>query len=260
MKRTFLTYDKPLLTCMVQANNPDRIKELVAKALPEGAEAFGMQVCRLKPEYRCEAVYRDIFACTGDKPVYVTNYRHESNKGKDDETLAGELITLAECGATIIDVMGDYYDYRADHYDLTDGELTMDPTAIRKQMELIEALHAKGAEVLMSSHVMKYRPAESVIDIAMEHKKRGADISKIVTSATTMDEQIENLRIANMLKKELDIPFLFLSGGPFSTISRRLGGAIGNCMTLCVYEHDEFSTKAQPLLRDMKLIRDSLGF
>jgi hypothetical protein len=31
-------------------------------------------------------------------------------------------------------------------------------------------------------------------------------------------------------------------------------------MTLCVYEQDEFSTKAQPLLRDMKLIRDSLGF
>jgi 3-dehydroquinate dehydratase len=94
----------------------------------------------------------------------------------------------------------------------------------------------------------------------MEHKKRGADISKIVTAATTMEEQIENLRIVNMLKKELDIPFLFLSGGPYCTIARRLGGAIGNCMTLCVYEHDEFSTKAQPLLKDMKLIRDSLGF
>ena len=253
MKRTFLSYEKPLLTCMVQADTPDRIKELVAKSLPEGAEAFGMQACRLKPEYRCEAVYRDIFSCTGDKPVYVTNYRSGSNQGKDDTELAGELITLAECGATVIDVMGDYFDR-------TVGELTVNEDAVKKQMQLIERIHAMGAEVLMSSHVLKYTPAERVLEIAMEHKKRGADISKIVTSATTMEEQIENLRIANMLKKELDIPFLFLSGGPYSTISRRLGGAIGNCMTLCVYEHDEFSTKAQPLLRDMKLIRDSLGF
>ena len=38
MKRTFLSYEKPLLTCMVQADTPDRIKELVAKSLPEGAE------------------------------------------------------------------------------------------------------------------------------------------------------------------------------------------------------------------------------
>ena len=44
MKRTFLNYEKPLLTCMVQADTPERIKELVEKSLPEGAEAFGMQV------------------------------------------------------------------------------------------------------------------------------------------------------------------------------------------------------------------------
>ena len=42
-KPTFLTYDKPLLTCMVQADNPERIRELITLARPEGAEAFGMQ-------------------------------------------------------------------------------------------------------------------------------------------------------------------------------------------------------------------------
>ena len=34
MKRTFLEYDKPLLTTMVQADNPDRIKELIDKYIP----------------------------------------------------------------------------------------------------------------------------------------------------------------------------------------------------------------------------------
>ncbi len=95
------------------------------------------------------------------------------------------------------------------------------------------------------------------MEIALEHKRRGADISKIVTGAQNMTEQIENLRIINMLKENLGIPFLFLSGGECH-LSRRIGGALGNCMSLCVYEHDEFSTKAQPLLRDMKIIRDCL--
>ena len=253
MKRTFLNYEKPLLTCMVQADTPERIKELVEKSLPEGAEAFGMQVCKLKPEYRCERVYREIFNCTGDKPVYATNYRWGSNNSKDDDTLAGELLTLTECGATILDVMGDYFDR-------TDGELTVNEAAVKKQMKLIDSLHAKGAEVLMSSHVLRFTPAERVLEIAMEHKKRGADISKIVTAGTTMAEEIENLRIIDLLKRELGIPFLFLSGGEYCSIARRLGGAIGNCMSLCVYEQDEFSTKTQPLLADMKRIRDDLGF
>ena len=39
---------------------------------------------------------------------------------------------------------------------------------------------------------------------------RGADVSKIVTDANDMEQQIENLRITNLLKKELGIPFLLL--------------------------------------------------
>ena len=94
----------------------------------------------------------------------------------------------------------------------------------------------------------------------MEHKRRGADICKIVTAANTVEEEIENLRIANMLKKELGIPFLYLAGGENHTILRRLGTKLGACMALCVVEHDECATKAQPLLSHMKKIRDELEF
>ena len=127
-------------------------------------------------------------------------------------------------------------------------------------MALIDRLHAAGAEVLMSSHVCKYTPAERVMEIAMEHKRRGADISKIVTAANTVEEELENLRIANMLKERLGIPFLYLAGGENHTILRRLGGKLGACMSLCVVEHDECATKAQPLLSHMKKIRDELEF
>ena len=107
----------------------------------------------------------------------------------------------------------------------------------------------------MSSHVLKYTPAQRVLEIAREHQKRGADICKIVTGAEDMAQQIENLRILDLLKKELDIPFLYLAGGE-CRILRRIGASMGSCMSLCVYEHDALATPSQPLLRDMKRIRD----
>ena len=249
-KKSFLSYEKPLLTSMVQASNPDRIKALIDASIPEGAEAIGMQFCKLKAEYRNEKTYRELFAYT-DLPIYVTNYRnHISNIGKSDDVLAAELIELAECGATLCDVMGDYFD-------ACEGELTMNEDAIKKQMRLIDELHGRGAEVLMSSHVLKFTPAERVLEIAREHERRGADICKIVTGAENTEQQIENLRIINLLKENLKIPFLFLASGECH-ILRRIGGSLGCCMYLCVHEYDELATKSQPLLRDMKILRELL--
>ena len=249
--KTFLTYERPLLTCMVQADNPDRIKELIDLSLPEGAEAFGMQFCQMKKEYRNKKTYSELFEYASPLPVYVTNYRNRiSNAGKSDDVLAAELVEFAECGATLCDVMGDYFDH-------CEGELTMKEEAVKKQMKLIDELHKRGAEVLMSSHVLKFTPAERVLQIALEHQRRGADICKIVTGAENTEQQIENLRIINLLKENLKIPFLFLSGGECH-IMRRIGGLLGCCMYLCVREYDEYATKAQPLLHDIKIIRDIL--
>lgn len=249
MKKTFLEYDRATLTTMVQADNPERIKELIDKSTPEGAEAFGMQLCRMKKEYRNKEIYRDIFSYSG-KPVYVTNYRFGENEGKSDDVLAEELLELADSGATLCDVMGDLFDKQPD-------EVAVDDSAIEKQIKFIYNLHNKGAEVLMSSHIYKYTPAERVLEIALEHQRRGADISKIVTGADTMEQQIENLKIVNLLKENLKIPFLFLAGGECH-ILRRIGGELGCCMYLCVHEYDELATPTQPLLKNVKAIRDNM--
>ena len=252
MERTFFGHDKSVLTTMIQAKTPERIKELIDKSVPEGAEAFGMQFEQLMPEYRTKEVYKDLFAYAKDKPVYVTNYRHTSNEGKTDDMLAEELVEFADCGADLCDVMGDYFDRQPD-------EVAVSKTAIEKQKELIRKIHDKGAKVLMSSHVFKYTPAERVLEIALEHQKRGADICKIVTGADTMEQQLENLKIINMLKENLKIPFLFLCCGECK-ILRRISGEIGNCMYLCVQEYDELATPAQPLLKDVKIIRNTMTY
>ncbi len=252
MKKSFLNHSNPLLTVMLQCRTPEVAISRIRNANCLCADAFGLQVESLKPEHHNTDTYRRILAEMKDKPCYVTNYRKGNNSGKTDEELAEGLLELADCGATLIDVIGDMFCMHPE-------ELTDNAEAIQKQMELIDTLHRKGAEVLMSSHLCKYAPAERVLEIALEQKRRGADIIKIVTAANNMEQQIENLSITNLLKRELGAPFLFLSGGECS-LHRRLGIKLGCCMSLCVYEHNEFSTVHQPLLSTMKKIRDEIDF
>ena len=246
----FFNGKKAVLCAMVQGKTPERIKELMDSCKSEGAEAFGMQFEQLLPEYKTDEILKGLFEYAKDLPVYFTNYRFGTNEGKSDEVLANELVHLAELGGSLADMMGDYFDK-------TDGELTMNGDAVKKQKALIEKLHSTGAKVLMSSHVLKFTPAERVLEIALEHQRRGADISKIVTFANNTAQEMENLRIVTLLKERLDIPFLFLAGGE-CRILRRIGGELGCCTYLCVHEYDEVATNTQPLLKNVKAIRDNL--
>lgn len=261
MKRSFLNAPKPLLTVMIPGETQDVLLNRIQDPRCRDADAFGLQVEALMPAYQNADIYQRLFAEMDDKPCYVTYYRHAHNSGKTDEEIADGIVTLAKSGATLCDVMGDLFCKHPE-------ELTEDPEAVKKQMWLIEQLHALGAEVVMSSHlfkrtpadrVCKFLPAERVLEIAQEQKRRGVDIVKIVTGADTMQQQIENLRITDLLKRELGAPFLFLTTGECQ-IHRRIGMTLGCCMSLCVNEHDFFSTPTQPLLQTMKTIRDHLDF
>ena len=252
MRNSFLNQQKPMLTVMLQCETPETAIGRIRNANCLGADAYGLQVESLRPEYHNPDTYKRIFREMKGRPCYVTNYRSKSNSGKTDEELAEGLITLAQCGASLCDVVGDLFCRHPE-------ELTDDPKAIDRQRKLIDTLHENGADVLMSSHIMKYTPAERVLEVALEQKSRGADIIKIVTKADDMAQQIENLRITDLLKRELGAPFLFLSGGECK-LHRRLGITLGCCMALCVYEHDALSTANQPLLQTMKTVRDQLDF
>ena len=238
---------------MVQAPSVDETCLLIRNASYDGADAWGIQIENLKPEDQTEANIRTIVSCTGNKPIYATNYRGGKNTGRSDEALAEGLKQLVRCGVTLVDVMGDYYDP-------TPGELTEDPAAIGKQMKLIDEIHAMGGEVLMSSHVCKFIPAEEVLRIARAHEARGADICKIVTAANSEEEELENLRIITLLKQELHIPFLFLCGGSHCKRHRQLGPLFGCCMWLTVGIYDRYATPMQPLTHAMRTLADTLSY
>ena len=160
---------------------------------------------------------------------------------------------LAKCGATLCDVIGDLWQCGAP------CQMAHDENAIKKQMELIDKIHAAGAEVILSAHVHKVISAEKVLEIAREQKRRGADVCKIVTWADDREGEVENLRITTLLKKELDIPFLYLAGGE-SKILRRIGPMFGSCMWLCVDERNENSAPLQPDFSQIKAVKQNFDY
>lgn len=250
MKKSFFGNDKAVLTAMVQAHDPIRIKHLMDISFLGGAEAFGIQFEQFCPEYRTAEVYDDLASYSSAKglPTYVTNYRYGHNTGKSDDVLAEEMVEIAGHGFDLCDVMCDLYDPHPD-------EVATDEAAIAKQEALIGRIHEKGAKVLMSAHTHKYMDTDTVVKIALEQQRRGADISKIVIQADTLEQQLESLKTITILKEKLDIPFLFLCGGSCGLL-RRVGGELGCVMYLCVPEYDELATTLQPLLSDVKVIRD----
>lgn len=252
MKNSFLNYKKPMLTCMIKHTaSPDECIAEIGRAHTAGAEAFGIQLEGMPREYHKPEIIRRIFEATGDKPLYVTNYRHSCNEQLSYDEVIDELIEFAEYGATLCDIAGDSFCKDPD-------ELTYNSEAVEKQLRAVEALHSRGAEVIISSHINRYVSAGNVLETALEHKKRGADISKIVTHGNSMEEQAENLKITAMLKEKLGIPFLYLSGGECCRIHRRVGILMGCCMSLCVC--DDNPENPQPYIDDQRNIRDNMKF
>ncbi len=250
-KLSFLGHERPLLVDMIIVETPTQAINNIRNAIYDGADAFGMQMERLRPEFRTEEILKKLTAYMGKRPLYLTNYRGAYNKEMTDEERMEELMLGIRCGATLVDLTGDTFDQTA-------GELTKNPTAIDRQKAQIYKFHEAGAEVLMSSHVFKFMPAEQVLELATEQESRGADMVKFVTATDTEEQLWENLNTIKLLKKELHVPFLFLSGGPWCKLHRIIGPYLGVCMWLCVQQYDALSSRDQPLLRSMKTIVENL--
>lgn len=252
-KPTFLKYDKPLLCAMILCPTPQECIDKIKRSLNGGAEAIGIQLDTLRRKYRTPEILKEIFAACEEKPIYVTSYRGGESTGMTDEECVDLLLLALDCGATLIDVMGDTFN-RSPQY-----EITEDTVAIAKQKALIEELHRRGGEVLISSHTHKSTTFEENIMMAKAQIERGTDIIKIVNKAESTDEIITYLRAIEEIVKMTDKKLLFLVSGEGRLI-RYIGPSFGVCMYLCVETHGELDAVAQPTLSEAKAIRDNIIF
>lgn len=251
MKPTFKNFSRPPLVDMIIVETPTQFVTNVHNAIYDGADAFGFQMERLKPEYRTEEMLTKMFSHLGDRPLYITNYRGAYNRDMTEEARLEELKLALRCGADLLDITGDTFDP-------TPGELTTDPHAIAKQKQFIEEVHAMGGHVLMSSHIYRFLPEDEVLAVALEQQSRGADVVKFVTWSDSEEELMQNLATIRTLKRELRVPFLFLSGGRYCRLHRAIGPYLGVCCWLCVESYDTFSSREQPLLRAMHSVVENL--
>ena len=254
MKPSFLNSSRPLVVGMTLKKTPREAIHNIKNCIYAGADAVAVQLCKMEKQYKTEAELSRVFASAAGRPIYVTNYAWSENAGRTYEECAEELVMAMRAGGTLADVPGDFF-CEDKEYQLTENE-----EAIQKQMALIDRLHEMGKEVIMSSHIFRFLPAEKVLAIAREQVRRGADIVKIVAGANSEVEEMENLRITSLLKKELSCPFIFLAAGTHAKIHRMIGPMLGCFGIFAVYEHDENAVPTQPTVAAARAVLDHFDY
>lgn len=249
--KKFSDLSSPSITVMLKSTRRDELIEEIGRSIAEGADSFCLLYEGLEPDSKTDESVRAILSAAEDKPVYVTNYlRGDTFPDESDDDRAARLLDLLSMGASLIDV-------RTDMFCPSPDEVTEEPEAVSKQMRLIEEIHARGGEVIMSSHVFRFISSEEVLRIATLQRERGADISKIVTVADTEEELDEAFRTIFLLKRSLGIPFLYLINGKMHRSHRMLSGALGSRIYLC--RENSYTGQTQPTVEDIKSIIKTLS-
>jgi 3-dehydroquinate dehydratase len=250
MKRSFLNSPNPIITGIFSGQTP---QELIAEARTaefEGANGLAVDLADLKPEFRNKDSLKTVIDAV-NLPFMFFFYRADKHQNLDDDGRQEVLLSAVDAGASIVDVMGDLYDP-------SPMELTRDPEAIEKQKALIEKIHAKGAHVVMSSHMSCSRTAEEVLEHLRQSESRGADVVKIVTAVNTPEELAEAFRTTMLLKRELKKPFIQLCNGKFSRPHRFLCPALGVSIFFAVPRYEPRYGMGQPSVAAMKKVLDNL--
>ncbi len=245
MKFSFLNKQFPVITGIFAGQTP---QELIAEARHteyEGGQGVCIDLFDLKPEFRNYDGLKSIIDAI-NLPTMFYFYRNDKWGNPTEEERQELLLTAAEAGASMIDVMGDVYDP-------SPMEITHNPEAIDKQKKLIDKIHSIGSQVVMSSHMPTMaRSTEQVLEHMLEVEKRGADVVKIVTGAFTEDDLAEAVKTTITLKKELKTPFIHLCNGPYGRPHRYFGPTLGLAICFAVPRYEPRYGMHQPTVRAMK--------
>lgn len=195
-------------------------------------------------------------------PILALNYNNTftmEKAGLTEEERIDSFLRAVEAGVAGIDMQGYTFDPPSksgfcgeDKYSFTKGnpkEVVTDEKIISKQCDLIERVHAKGAEVLLSCHPGIPMKAEQVVDLALFLEQRNPDIIKIVTKASSEDDLAESIRTMLLLKKEIKTPIAYHANGSAGMLSRIINPLLGGQIAFCVDHYNAGSTMEQISLK-----------
>ena len=204
-------------------------------------------------------------------PVLALNYNSTykwENAGFSEEERVASYLRAVEAGAAGIDMQGYTYHLPSksgfcgvDKYSFTKGdpkEIVTDETVISMQYELIEKVHAMGAEVLLSCHPGIVMNCEQVVELALFLEKRNPDIIKIVTKAENEDDLTESIKTMMVLKKEIKTPISYHTNGNAGMLSRIINPLLGGQIAFCVDRYNEGSTMEQINLKTAAAVVENM--
>ena len=249
--KTPFDFTNPPLVAMIQCRTKEECIEKIKSSLKNGAEAFGIQLCQLKLCDRTKESLTSIFAACEGKPIYVTSYRLHLSENLTEDECAELLLSAAQCGASLCDIPGDFYKPNK-------KQITTDRQAVSKQKELVKKLHKLNSQVLFSTHDQHELSKEEIFNIAKLQAEHGADVIKIVVKSSRKEMIYDYIDCIKKVSEEIKKPFLLLDSGAGKNILRKVGGFLGVCMYLCVDSYNEFDTKTQPVLKDLKQLREKM--
>lgn len=185
-----------------------------------------------------------------------------------EEERVAILLRAVDAGVAGIDMQGYTFDaaskaefHGENKYSFTKDspkEVVTDEAVIARQCALIDAVHAKGAQVLLSCHPNVPMSPEQVVDLALFLEKRQPDIIKIVTVAETEDQLLDSFQAMRLLKREVKTKVTYHAGGPAGSLSRIVNPMLGGHMIFCVDHFNAGSTMVQLDLKTAKSARDSM--
>ncbi|NSW56396.1 MAG: type I 3-dehydroquinate dehydratase [Armatimonadetes bacterium] len=250
MRPSFLRLQSPCLAAIIEAATPEATIASILKCEHEGAEAFAVNLASWERDRLTLEELSRVFHCTG-RPMMPLCYRSGNLAADimDDDARADLLLLAVDAGAAACDIMGDLHDPAP-------RERTRDQKAIEKQKRLIDRVHSRGAEVIMSSHAPnEFLNSEEILEHLSDFVSRGADIPKIVVRADTEDEVVEAFRTTVLLRRELRTPFVHLCSGKYGRLQRYVAPMLGSLLTFAM----ESSVQGpQPLVRSARGVLNEL--
>ncbi len=240
----------------------------IKNCMYDGADMIDLHLSCL--ESTDENTVREIIS-SSKVPILALNYNFNcdwSHKGYTEEERAELFLRAIDCGASGIDMQGYTFDVQSkdgffgeDKYSFTKGnpkEIVTDSSIISKQCELIEKVHSKKAEVLLSCHPGIPMDSQQVVELALHLEKRNPDIIKIVTIAETEEDLIESFKAMSLLKKEVKSKVSYHAGGKVGSLSRIINPMLGGHIIFCVDRFNQYSTMEQLDLKTVKSIVDNM--
>lgn len=248
------THRGAMITAIMSGETPNELVAQIRTADYDGADGIAIDLAHLRPEFRNVNNLKQIIASSNIMPFMFYFYRNDPWKQYQTDDARQELLLMAvDAGAHIVDVMGDLYNP-------SPRERTYDAAAIDKQMALIETIHSRGSQVVMSSHMNEFLTTEEVLEQMREFDRRGADVLKLVQAVNSDHELAVAIETTMTLRRELTKPFIHLCNGSHSRLHRFLGPSLGVSICFANASYDPRWPYTQPTVKGMNTVFDTLRF